>query len=325
MGFNRIMLFKSSWPELPNINTGKNGLGSIGYMVQLSYSSYQGFSITPCLTFLSSMFCLFGVFSPLNPSDLKKDSSVLHISKSQGRYGSTPSPQPKLPSQHPLQKQGNSNTDKTQVVQLHTANGVVAQDQTEDEDRRLPDRVSAISTLVPDNAVDNSLINGERESTSRESLQSMTACEGQMLNSCYRTPSSDTLLPSENETLEINTNVKEEPTEEMSKQDQPVETKVKREIVSFLLYYYFVYFLLVFIYKNKLPRAGQNVENLLFFSSGKKDREKKKILLAFSPLYYFPSLLLRISYLRFKKKVKLKYVYMFSTVLQLCQTTRDTG
>ncbi|XP_010154492.1 PREDICTED: FYVE, RhoGEF and PH domain-containing protein 4 [Eurypyga helias] len=161
--------------------------------------------------------------SPLNPSDLKKDSSVLHIPKSQGRYGSTPSPQPKLPSQHPLQKQGNSNTDKTQVAQIHTANGVVAPDQTEDEDQRLPDRGSAVSTSVPDNAVNSTLINGE--STSRESLQSMTACEGQMLNSCYRTPSSDTLLPSDNETLAINTNVKEEPTEEVTKQDQPVETK----------------------------------------------------------------------------------------------------
>lgn len=61
-----------------------------------------------------------------------------------------------------------------------------------------------------------------------------------MLNSCYRTPSSDTLLPTENETLAINTNVKEEPTEEISKQDLPVETKVKTEVVSFLPYYYFV-------------------------------------------------------------------------------------
>uniref|UniRef100_A0A8B9F8Q8 FYVE, RhoGEF and PH domain containing 4 n=1 Tax=Amazona collaria TaxID=241587 RepID=A0A8B9F8Q8_9PSIT len=167
--------------------------------------------------------------SSLNPSDLKKDSSVLHISKSQGRYGLTPAPQPKLPLQkqkHPLQKQGNGNTDKkTQVAQVHTANGVVAQDQMEDEDRRLPDHGSSVTTPVPDNAINSSLINGERESTSRESLQSLTACEGQMLNSCYRTPSSDTLLPSENETLEINTNMKEEPTEEISKQDQPVETK----------------------------------------------------------------------------------------------------
>ncbi|KFU87770.1 FYVE, RhoGEF and PH domain-containing protein 4, partial [Chaetura pelagica] len=163
--------------------------------------------------------------STLNPSELKKDSSVLHISKSQGRYGSTPSPQPKLPSQHPLQKQGNSNTDDTQVAQLHTANGVVAQDQTEDEDRRLLDRDSAVSTQVPDNAINNSLINGESESTARESLQSVTACDEQMLSSCYRTPSSHKLIPSENETLEINTNVKEGPTEEISKQDQPVEIK----------------------------------------------------------------------------------------------------
>ncbi|KAM4784039.1 FYVE, RhoGEF and PH domain-containing protein 4 isoform 1-T1 [Cyanocitta cristata] len=163
--------------------------------------------------------------SSLNPSDLKKDSSVLHITKSQGRYGSTPSPQPKLPSQHSLQKQGNSDTDKTQVAQLHTTNGVVAQDQPEDEDRRLPDRGSAVSTPVPDGAIDSSLINGEGESTRRESLQSVTACEEQMLNSCHRTLSSDTLLPAENETLDINTDVKEERAEESSKQDQPVETK----------------------------------------------------------------------------------------------------
>ncbi|KAM6383750.1 FYVE, RhoGEF and PH domain-containing protein 4 isoform 1-T1 [Alca torda] len=170
---------------------------------------------------VSDLISRFEGGSPLNPSDLKKDSSVLHISKSQGRYGSTPSPQPKLPSQHSLQKQGNSNTDKTQVAQLHTANGVVAQDQTEDEDRRLPDCGSTTSTSVPDNAINSSLINGERESTSRESLESVTACEGQMLNSCYRTPSSDTLLPSENETLAINTDVKEEPPEDISKEEPP--------------------------------------------------------------------------------------------------------
>ncbi|XP_023793325.1 FYVE, RhoGEF and PH domain-containing protein 4 isoform X1 [Cyanistes caeruleus] len=164
--------------------------------------------------------------SSLNPSDLKKDSSVLHVTKSQGRYGSTPSPQPKLPSQHSLQKQGNSDTDKTQVAQLPTANGVVvAQDQPEDEDRRLPDRGSAVSTPLPDDAMDGSLVNGEGESARRESLQSVAACEEQALNSCHRTLSSDTLLPSQSETLEINTDVKEEPAEESGKQDQPVETK----------------------------------------------------------------------------------------------------
>ncbi|RLW01784.1 hypothetical protein DV515_00007797 [Chloebia gouldiae] len=164
--------------------------------------------------------------SSLNPGDFKKDSSVLHITKSQGRYGSTPSPQPKLPSQHSLQKQGNS-TDKTktQVAQLPMANGMVAQEQREEEEQRWPVHGSAVSTPVPDDAMDSSLINGEGESSCRESLQSVAACEEQMLNSCHRTPSGDTLLPPENETLGIDTDVKEEPAEESSKQDQPVETQ----------------------------------------------------------------------------------------------------
>lgn len=177
------------------------------------------------------MFCLLGIFSSLNPSDLKKDSSVLHITKSQGRYGSTLSPQPKLPSQHSLQKQGSSTADNTQVAQLPTANGVAAQDRPEYEDGRLLERSSAMSIPIPEDATDSSLTNGEGESTCRESLQSVTACEEQMLNSCHRTLSSNTLLPLENETLEINSNVKEEQAEESSKHDQPVETKVKREMV----------------------------------------------------------------------------------------------
>ncbi|TRZ10472.1 hypothetical protein HGM15179_016638 [Zosterops borbonicus] len=163
--------------------------------------------------------------SSLNPSDLKKDSSVLHITKSQGRYGSTLSPQPKLPSQHSLQKQGSSTADNTQVAQLPTANGVAAQDRPEYEDGRLLERSSAMSIPIPEDATDSSLTNGEGESTCRESLQSVTACEEQMLNSCHRTLSSNTLLPLENETLEINSNVKEEQAEESSKHDQPVETK----------------------------------------------------------------------------------------------------
>uniref|UniRef100_A0A8C3L197 FYVE, RhoGEF and PH domain containing 4 n=2 Tax=Chrysolophus pictus TaxID=9089 RepID=A0A8C3L197_CHRPC len=171
---------------------------------------------------VSDLIHRFEGCSPFSPIDLKKDSSALNVSKSQGRYGSTPPPQPKLPSQHPLLKQGNSNTDKTQVAQTHTANGVVAQDQEEREDRRILDRDSTVSTLVPDNSINSSLINGERVSTSRDSLETTTSYEGSVLNSYYRTPSSDTLLPSDNE---INTNVEEEPNEEMIKQDQPAETK----------------------------------------------------------------------------------------------------
>lgn len=123
--------------------------------------------------------------SSLNPSDFKKDPSVLHITKSQGRYGSTPSPQPKLPSQHSLQTQGTSNTDRTQVAQLPTANGVSAQ---EEEERRSPERGSAASTPLPAGATDSSLTNGEGESTHTESLPSVASCEEQMLNSCHRTP-----------------------------------------------------------------------------------------------------------------------------------------
>ncbi|XP_048790288.1 FYVE, RhoGEF and PH domain-containing protein 4 isoform X4 [Lagopus muta] len=170
---------------------------------------------------VSDLIHRFEGCSPFSPIDLKKDSSALNVSKSHGRYGSTPPPQPKLPSQHPLLKQGNSNTDKTQVAQTHTANGVVAQDQ-EREDRRILGRDSTVSILVPDNSINSSLINGERISTSRDSLETTTSYEGSVLNSCYRTPSSDTLLPSDNE---VNTNVEEEPNEEMIKQDQPAETK----------------------------------------------------------------------------------------------------
>uniref|UniRef100_A0A8C2UCW5 FYVE, RhoGEF and PH domain containing 4 n=1 Tax=Coturnix japonica TaxID=93934 RepID=A0A8C2UCW5_COTJA len=170
---------------------------------------------------VSDLIHRFEGCSPFSPIDLKKDSSALSVSKSQGRYGSTPPPQPKLPSQHPLLKQGNSNTDKTQVALTHTANGVVAQDQVEREDRIL-DRDSTVSILVSDNSVNSSLVNGERVSTSRDSLETTTSYEGSVLNSCYRTPSSDTLLPPDNE---INTNVEEELNEEIVKQDQPAETK----------------------------------------------------------------------------------------------------
>lgn len=155
---------------------------------------------------------------------------------------STPSPQPKLPSQHSLQTQGTSTTDRTQVAQLPTANGVAPQ---EEEERRSPERGSAASTPLPDGATDSSLTNGEGESAHTEPLPAAAACEEQMLNSCHRTPSSDTLLPPENETLGIGADVKEEPAEESSKQDQPVEIKVKRDVLSFLIYHYryFLYFL----------------------------------------------------------------------------------
>uniref|UniRef100_A0A674I6X1 FYVE, RhoGEF and PH domain containing 4 n=1 Tax=Terrapene triunguis TaxID=2587831 RepID=A0A674I6X1_9SAUR len=151
---------------------------------------------------------------------LKKESSVVKVAKSQGRCGSA-SPQPKLLSQHPLQKQGN-NTDQTQVVQKHTANGVVAQSQMECNDNKLPEH--STPTPASDVAVNSNLVNGEQESTTTDSLQATMVCAGQTLD-CCRTPSRDTLFPSENETVETNTNVEEKQNEELNKEDEHVEAK----------------------------------------------------------------------------------------------------
>ncbi|XP_019371006.1 PREDICTED: FYVE, RhoGEF and PH domain-containing protein 4 isoform X1 [Gavialis gangeticus] len=174
---------------------------------------------------VSDLISHFEGGSPSSHSDLKKESSVLNTAKSQGRYGLTPSPQPKLLSQHPLQKQGRNNMDQTQVVQKHTANGVVAQNQMECEDNTLPDHSTNTSTQISDPLVNSSLLNGEREGTTIDSLPTTTACEGQILNSCCRTPSSGILLPSEKETVETNIDVEEKQNDELDKQDQLVEAK----------------------------------------------------------------------------------------------------
>lgn len=124
--------------------------------------------------------------------------------------------------------------DQTQVVQKHTANGVVAQNQMECEDNKLPDHSTNTSAQISDPLVNSSLLNGERESTTIDSLPTTTACEGQILNSCCRTPSSSILLPSEKETVETNIDVEEEQNDELDKQDQLVEAKVKQYIKSFV-------------------------------------------------------------------------------------------
>uniref|UniRef100_A0A674IBM1 FYVE, RhoGEF and PH domain containing 4 n=2 Tax=Terrapene triunguis TaxID=2587831 RepID=A0A674IBM1_9SAUR len=169
---------------------------------------------------VSDLISRFEGGSPSSPSDLKKESSVVKVAKSQGRCGSA-SPQPKLLSQHPLQKQGN-NTDQTQVVQKHTANGVVAQSQMECNDNKLPEH--STPTPASDVAVNSNLVNGEQESTTTDSLQATMVCAGQTLD-CCRTPSRDTLFPSENETVETNTNVEEKQNEELNKEDEHVEAK----------------------------------------------------------------------------------------------------
>uniref|UniRef100_A0A8D0LC79 FYVE, RhoGEF and PH domain containing 4 n=1 Tax=Sphenodon punctatus TaxID=8508 RepID=A0A8D0LC79_SPHPU len=171
---------------------------------------------------------LISHFEGGSSSDLKKESSVLNrteIGKSQGKYGSTPSPQPKPFSQHPLQKQGN-NTERPQDVKKHTANGVVAQNQMECTDNMLPDHSTNVLTQSTEASANSNLVNGERESTTTDvPLQTTMACKGQTINSCCRTPSRDILLPTERETVETSTSLEEKQTEELAKQDQHVETK----------------------------------------------------------------------------------------------------
>ncbi|XP_005303134.2 FYVE, RhoGEF and PH domain-containing protein 4 isoform X1 [Chrysemys picta bellii] len=171
---------------------------------------------------VSDLISRFEGGSPSSPSDLKKESSVVKVAKSQGRCGSA-SPQPKVLSQHPLQKQGN-NTDQTQVVQKHTANGVVAQSQMECNDNKFPKHSTNTATPASDVAVNSNLVNGEQESTTTDSLQATMVCTGQTLD-CCRTPSRDSLFPSENETVETNINVEEKQNEELNKEDEHVEAK----------------------------------------------------------------------------------------------------
>ncbi|XP_007067532.2 FYVE, RhoGEF and PH domain-containing protein 4 isoform X2 [Chelonia mydas] len=171
---------------------------------------------------VSDLISRFEGGSPSSPSDLKKETSVVKVAKSQGRYGSA-SPQPKLLSQHPLQKQGN-NTDQTQVVQKHRANGVVAQGQMECKDNKLLEHSTNTSTPASEIAVNSNLVNGEQESTTTDSLQATTVCTGQTLD-CCRTPSRDTLFLSENETVETNTNVEEKQNEDLNKEEEHVEAK----------------------------------------------------------------------------------------------------
>ncbi|XP_060632780.2 FYVE, RhoGEF and PH domain-containing protein 4 isoform X2 [Anolis sagrei] len=160
-------------------------------------------------------------------SELKKELSVLNVSKSQGKHGSASSPQPKFLTQHPLQKQGNG-TDHSQDVQNRTANGVVAQGQLDCRDGTLSIH-EANGAIQNDNASsNNSMVNGERESNCMDSLQSTASCKTQMINSCCRTPSVNT-FPSGKETVEMITNTDDKQVEEHNKRDSSVESKETNE------------------------------------------------------------------------------------------------
>ncbi|XP_053113257.1 FYVE, RhoGEF and PH domain-containing protein 4 isoform X2 [Hemicordylus capensis] len=171
---------------------------------------------------VSDLISHFEGGSSSNPSELKKEPSVLNVSKSQGKHGSISSPQPKFLTQHSLQKQGN-NADQSQDVQNRTANGVVAQNRL-CRDVMLPVHKASTANQNDNSSFDGSLVNGERESTSTDSLQTTAALKGQMINSCHRTQSVN-MFPSGKETVEMMITNTEDTRVEEHVQDQHVETK----------------------------------------------------------------------------------------------------
>ncbi|XP_033017852.1 FYVE, RhoGEF and PH domain-containing protein 4 isoform X1 [Lacerta agilis] len=175
---------------------------------------------------VSDLISHFEGGSPSTPSELKKESCVLNVAKSQGKHGPAPAPQPKFLTQHPLQKQGYS-TDHSQDVQNRTANGEVAQNQLDCRDSTLP--VHNASRAIQNASFDSILVNGERENISTDALQTTAACKGQTINSCCQAPSVNTLFPSGKESVEMITNTKNKQIEEHNKQDSHVETKETNE------------------------------------------------------------------------------------------------
>uniref|UniRef100_A0A4X2K913 FYVE, RhoGEF and PH domain containing 4 n=1 Tax=Vombatus ursinus TaxID=29139 RepID=A0A4X2K913_VOMUR len=166
-----------------------------------------------------------------NSTDLKKEPSVSQtVSRAQGRHGLTTVLQPKLLSQHPLQKQ-ETNTDQTQDVQKHTVNGVIgAQKQMECEDNKFPDVSPDANIQTLESAIYNSLANGEKDRTvTSSSLPTTDIRRGSTLNSCHRTSSSNPLLLLGKEHIEMKATLEEEKDEEspleLEKQNQSIETK----------------------------------------------------------------------------------------------------
>ncbi|XP_048356978.1 FYVE, RhoGEF and PH domain-containing protein 4 isoform X2 [Sphaerodactylus townsendi] len=173
---------------------------------------------------VSDLISHFEGGSSSNLSELKPEPCVISVVRSQGKHGST-SPQPKFLTQQPPQKQGN-NTDQSQDVQNCTTNGVVAQNRLECRDSRLPVRDDSTAVQHEDASSGSSWVNGERESTSTDSLQTTAACKGQAINSCSRTSSDvNTLFPSGTNTAEMIANAKDKQVEEHIKQDQQLELK----------------------------------------------------------------------------------------------------
>ncbi|XP_049738744.1 FYVE, RhoGEF and PH domain-containing protein 4 isoform X2 [Elephas maximus indicus] len=146
-----------------------------------------------------------------NYSDLKKEPAVsLNAPRTLGMHGLTTTPQQKLLSQHPLQKQRND-TDQTQGVQTCVANGVMAaQNQMEcEEDKAAPlSPDTSLQTPVP--LLDTNLVNGERDETATGPASPTTdICDGNASDSDCRTPDTGPVLTLEKGTVETDAKVQE--------------------------------------------------------------------------------------------------------------------
>ncbi|XP_006902243.1 PREDICTED: FYVE, RhoGEF and PH domain-containing protein 4 [Elephantulus edwardii] len=135
-------------------------------------------------------------------SDLKKEAPVsLSTPKTPTKYGLTTTPQQKLLSQEPPQKQ-EDDTDQTQGVQTCVANGVMAtQNQMECEEEKViplsPD--TSIQTSEP--LLDSNLVNGERDETATGPASPTTSNgDGNASDSNCRTPGIDPMFTLEGET-----------------------------------------------------------------------------------------------------------------------------
>lgn len=174
-------------------------------------------------------------FSTLSSyGDLKKTSAMnLNAPRTPGRHGLTTTPQHKLLSQHPPQKQGDE-PDPAQGAQTCVANGVAeAQHQMECEE----DKVAAVGpdspVLTSEPLLGVSLVNGERdESTTDPASPTTNDCDADASDSSCRTPSADPALPLEEGRADTEAKAQEredgESPLEPEQLDQQQEMKVKR-------------------------------------------------------------------------------------------------
>lgn len=183
-----------------------------------------------------SPFCILFSSTLSNYSDLKKDSAVhLNAPRTPGRHRLTPTPQQKLLSQHPPQKQGDD-TDPTQGVQTDVANGVMAaQNQLECEEEKVatPSPESPIQTSEPLLALN--LVNGEgrEETTTDPASPTAKDHDGNTSDSSCRTFTVSQVLPLEEGRADVEATIQEqedgESPLEQEQLDQHHEMKVKHE------------------------------------------------------------------------------------------------